>query len=337
MPSSPAWTWRHAIQESDLEPTTRFVLLNLSISMNEKGEGCWPSIDTQAKETGLSRKTVIVHLKKAEAAGWLRVEQIRFRGQNWRHNQYFAVWPDRTESAAMVDPVPLKGDVAATPSLEEGGEPEGRRGVTDGKKVVYELHPTSPSDLSKDSSIGESTPGETESCNYDSSSCDDVGPSVDLFGGQSESFVPPRLTGEEVDSFFDQVFWPEYPRKCSKKEARRAIHRILRKPTRLQANTLEAEIMEGLRRYKQTKPEQQAWLHPSTFLNKERWTDEENADSDPDAVDGMSPAEIMAHTFDTCHLLTNDQLRYFKLQLEKQEQEREQEAIRRLGRAAAHG
>jgi hypothetical protein len=43
---NPLFTWRRAMLNSDLKPTTKHVLLTLSCYMNEFGKECFPSIDT---------------------------------------------------------------------------------------------------------------------------------------------------------------------------------------------------------------------------------------------------------------------------------------------------
>ena len=87
------FSWRHAIVESDLPSTTRHVLLTLSLHMNDVGESCFPSIERIAKETGLSRMSVITHLHKARDAGWIKIGNHGFRGQRWRANEYFCNFP----------------------------------------------------------------------------------------------------------------------------------------------------------------------------------------------------------------------------------------------------
>lgn len=101
---SRAWSWRHAITRSDLRPTTRHVLLNLSMYMDEAGGSCFPSIDQQAKATGLTTKAVKKHLDLAGEAGWLSKRPHGFKGQRWRRLEYEARWPERE-----ADPVVTEG------------------------------------------------------------------------------------------------------------------------------------------------------------------------------------------------------------------------------------
>lgn len=70
---APLFTWRSAIAESDLAPTTRHVLLTLSTYMNERGGSAYPGAARLAKDSGLHIDTVKDHLRKADVAGWLKV------------------------------------------------------------------------------------------------------------------------------------------------------------------------------------------------------------------------------------------------------------------------
>ena len=133
------FSWRDAIQKSSLEPTTRFVLLNLSIYMNEKGEGCYPSIETQAENTGLSPRAVITHLQKAADAQFLIITKHGLAGQKWKRNEYRAVYPNDMLTLRHQDvPVDAEGgEPRSLPLLPEGGE---RSDV----KVVNDVHTNSP-------------------------------------------------------------------------------------------------------------------------------------------------------------------------------------------------
>ena len=79
----PLFRWRSAIAQSELQPTTRHVLLTLSLHMNELGENCFPSTRTLAKETGLSERSVCTHLQMAKELGWLIKELHRYTSRGW--------------------------------------------------------------------------------------------------------------------------------------------------------------------------------------------------------------------------------------------------------------
>lgn len=67
----PLFTWRTAIAKSNLPPNARLVALTLSLHMSELGDRAFPSLETQASETGLARSTVARWLKYLESNGWL--------------------------------------------------------------------------------------------------------------------------------------------------------------------------------------------------------------------------------------------------------------------------
>lgn len=65
---------------------------------------------------------------------------------------------------------------------------------------------------------------------------------------------------------FDQ-FWGAFPRKVGKLAALRAYERSRRLAS-------AEDIIAGVERYKQTKPDYADWCHPATWLNQGRWMDE---------------------------------------------------------------
>jgi len=81
-----------------------------------------------------------------------------------------------------------------------------------------------------------------------------------------------RVTGKPVvcDDGFDG-FWHLYPRKVGKGAARKAWAAAIGK-------TSVAEIMAGLARW-QPPPDSKFTPHPATWLNAERWADEEEDNS----------------------------------------------------------
>lgn len=91
------WSWRHAIQKSKLPATTKLVLFNLSVYMNERGQGCYPTTKDQAKDISMSEKSVIDHLKIAVDEGFV-IKKLHGRsGQEWANHEYVATMPKGTE------------------------------------------------------------------------------------------------------------------------------------------------------------------------------------------------------------------------------------------------
>ena len=137
----PIFSWRHAILKSELSPTTRHVLLTLSCHMNDAGESCFPSIATLVEETGLSRSSVISHIKLAKEAGWIMVGLHGFGGQKWKSHEYTSAIPESV--------LCREGGPGDRPPLSEGGPPAGpampEGGPAPDKKVVQEVDPNSTS------------------------------------------------------------------------------------------------------------------------------------------------------------------------------------------------
>ncbi len=142
MPESRCWSWRQAITQSGLPPTTRHVLHAISFHMNEHGEGCYPSEQTLAKETGYSRETVNRHISKARSAGWIEVRQFGFRGQKWRRNEYVARWPERDLLSTVIEP---EGSDGGSQPCSEKVVIESQEGCDPpSHKVVIEDHTNPP-------------------------------------------------------------------------------------------------------------------------------------------------------------------------------------------------
>ncbi|MBT9373196.1 helix-turn-helix domain-containing protein [Rhizobium sp. CSW-27] len=147
---------------SDLKPGTRLVLQTLGTKMNADGGGCWPTIDELVGLTGFSKKTVLVHLGKGVAAGWLSISKGEFYGQMHRRNSYFARFPAVDETAADAE------NEAAGEGDPEGGKvveflPEG--GGISTPEVVEKLHhdkespKNSPDNSPKESASARATSG----------------------------------------------------------------------------------------------------------------------------------------------------------------------------------
>ena len=97
----PLFTWRSVVasKHGPGNPTTRHVLLTLSLYMSEKGDSCFPATRTLADCTGLSHRAVIDHLKHAAAEGWIgkKVRPMK-EGKGWRRMEYFAIIPAKAEA-----------------------------------------------------------------------------------------------------------------------------------------------------------------------------------------------------------------------------------------------
>jgi len=81
-------------------------------------------------------------------------------------------------------------------------------------------------------------------------------------------FRPEKEKEKEKELFIK--FWSEYPRKVGKSVAKTAWFKVIR---RYPAEDIVAASEEYARQCTAKRTEEQYILHPSTFLNKERWKD----------------------------------------------------------------
>lgn len=86
---TPLFRWRQAILDSELRSTERLVALVLSTHMDRHGASCYPSLTTIARESGVSRRTVLRALAALELAGLLSVMH-----RQGTVSKYFAQRPD---------------------------------------------------------------------------------------------------------------------------------------------------------------------------------------------------------------------------------------------------
>lgn len=246
------YTWRQAIQKSDLPPTTKHVLLNLSCYINDAGQAAFPSIDQQAADTGLSRRAVITHLKSVEGR-WLSVSKHGYGGQKWARNEYLPRLPDEADLDVAGVPEEQKGGERGSPpsakKLGKGGErgsppsgPEG--GEPDDRKVVNVVHPNRPEEIT-------TTPHSPPK------------------GGDLLA-----VTGEALRRWFEAEFWPKYPKRVGKADALVQLDRL-----HPDAQLL-AHIAQGLdhrlaaeRHAKAKGAFFAAWPDPHRWLRKRRWSD----------------------------------------------------------------
>jgi hypothetical protein len=134
--AKPFFSWRQAVLESNLQATTRHVLLTLGCHMNDVGESCFPSIETLCHETGLSNKTVIEHIKVAKEAGFISVNRAHKTGKEWARNEYRIQWPETVENGSVAATPPEKAVNLAPKAVNLTDEGS----VIDGEKAVYQLH-----------------------------------------------------------------------------------------------------------------------------------------------------------------------------------------------------
>jgi hypothetical protein len=107
----PLFSWRSLICDSDLDATARHVALTLSLHTNERGESCFPSLDTLASETARSKSTVSEAIRRLEETEWVTVNRPARQGRGHRTEYALAI---PTESG------PLQIGTLTEPSAENG-------------------------------------------------------------------------------------------------------------------------------------------------------------------------------------------------------------------------
>jgi len=137
-------SWRLAVLKSDLAPTTRHVLLTLSIHMNAEGQSCYPSTRTLGEETGLSERSVCSHLEIAKRRGWLSVRPRARSGQGWKRHEYGPLFPGNP--LKEVQHVEEQGTERDSAGYPEGTEPDDKKAL----KEVQLSKPVNSSSLKKE-------------------------------------------------------------------------------------------------------------------------------------------------------------------------------------------
>ena len=151
--SSRAWTWRHAILDSDVSADCRHLLLTLSCFMNELGESCFPTIETIMKKTKRGKTWVHKYLNEAESSGWigrLSVSRKTKNGDNrgWRRNEYVARWPEETKNTKFQNQSSTEGSSRNELPMRKRSSPECLGSSQCDENVVREANTTSPSNIS---------------------------------------------------------------------------------------------------------------------------------------------------------------------------------------------
>lgn len=112
--SHQAWTW--AWQQKVNSPAEKLVLLCIATFANHAGEA-WPGYERIAKETAMTRRSVITQIRKLEQLGLLRVGRRRNAAQRQETNLYMLPIDGATVTIS-VDP----GENSA-PGLSEPEKP----------------------------------------------------------------------------------------------------------------------------------------------------------------------------------------------------------------------
>lgn len=133
------FTWQAAVFSSDLPANTKLVLIAVGARMNQFGQGAWPSYNTIAADTSLSRRTVIDAIKLAVERGFI-TKKTRHKAA--KSGDGFVVTNDTNEYE--ISWVGGAGDApGVVQGLHQGGE-QAAPGVVQG------LHPNTPLEHSQE-------------------------------------------------------------------------------------------------------------------------------------------------------------------------------------------
>lgn len=144
------WSWRQAVEKSDLPAYSKLILYTLANYMNEHGQNCFPSFDTLQAGTSLARGTLSKYLETAVEKGWLKKNLHGFGGQKWSRAEYQALFPE----GFTLD----KGSSCGEPAFVQGSSSNDGRQFTPEQKAVHGVNCNSPVKLSNNSLGNPPTP-----------------------------------------------------------------------------------------------------------------------------------------------------------------------------------
>jgi hypothetical protein len=248
------WSWQQAILQSELQSTTKLVLLALSTYMNAHGDNCFPSHTTIAKDASLSTRAVITHIQLAVDAGFLVKEKRNLVGAKWDSNEYHASLP--SENKPILTPDVGVNDIH---SIEQN-EPRSLE-----NRGVNVIHPSAEI-LDVDKKRGE--PNSLEGCTTFTRGVNDVHTNYPLNYpiNSPEKNISKNFKEKNYPEGFE-VFWQNWPddRRCEKPKAFRAYQKAITK-------IHHAQLMEAVGRYLQTAEAKTGFApYPAKWLNQDRW------------------------------------------------------------------
>lgn len=115
-----------AVFELTLRPADKLVLLALADHANDEGHA-WPSVETLAKKSSTSRRTVLRILKELESSGWLTRQKRNRKNGSRTSSLYKLVLGDKLSPG---DPVNSVRNVTADVSNQAGNHAFSTSAVT---------------------------------------------------------------------------------------------------------------------------------------------------------------------------------------------------------------
>lgn len=101
------WSWRNAIRKSSLPPLAKLCCYVLADYMSDAERGCFPSIVTLMKDTGLSNTSIAKHLRLAVEEGLLIKHRFRDRAGHCAGPNYYPSFTERVEEEPAAEPATL--------------------------------------------------------------------------------------------------------------------------------------------------------------------------------------------------------------------------------------
>jgi hypothetical protein len=148
------WSWRNAIRKSSLPPLAKLCCYVLADYMSDAGKGCFPSIVTLMKDTGLSNTSIAKHLRLAVEAGLLVKHRFRDRAGHCTGTNYYPRFPERVDEEPAAEPATLGAaaffDVPETPEtakIEPAARPSRRSPWADYPPAESLSEPSSPDEF----------------------------------------------------------------------------------------------------------------------------------------------------------------------------------------------
>lgn len=135
--------WMEFVWDADLTTKAKAVAAYLARCMNKDHHVAWPSLESLAGKTGLSRRSVIYALDELDGRGWITKD---VGGPGLGSNRYYAVFPKQIEAAMA----------SATDALS--GAIDALGGATDALDVVQQLHPNQSNRISPKKERGRFAP-----------------------------------------------------------------------------------------------------------------------------------------------------------------------------------
>src|SRR5215470_10003802 len=101
------WSWRNAIRKSELPPLAKLCCYVLADYMTDAAKGCFPSIATLMKDTGLSNTSIAKHLRLTIDAGLLVRHRFRDRAGHCAGTNYYPRFPECPDIELEENPASL--------------------------------------------------------------------------------------------------------------------------------------------------------------------------------------------------------------------------------------